>query len=356
MSPIPARCPHCGAPLDVSGEPCSACLFRAVLEFETDASANVQKDALADTQAPLSLAPSPPGAHPDTIGPYRIEGVLGEGGMGVVYLAEQREPLRRKVAIKVIKLGMDTQAVVARFEAERQTLARMDHPNIASVFDAGTTGDGRPYFAMEYVAGVPITEYCDAARLSTRERLTLLTHVCGAIQHAHQKGVVHRDIKPSNVLVTVQDDQPMPKVIDFGIAKATELSAAERTLFTQHGQLVGTPEYMSPEQADRSRTDVDATTDIYSLGVLLYELLVGVLPFDPVVLREAGYDEMLRIVREEEPPRPSARLSTLGAGAGGRHSAAHRDWDPSRRAARRPGLDHAAGDGEGAGAAVRVGV
>ena len=250
------------------------------------------------------------------IGPYRILETLGEGGMGVVYLADQAAPLQRRVALKLIKLGMDTREVVARFEAERQALALMDHPNIASVFDAGTTEDGRPYFVMEYVPGVSITTYCDAHRLSTTERLELFTEVCGAIQHAHQKGVIHRDLKPSNVIVMVQDGRPVPKVIDFGVAKATRQRLTEKTLFTQHGLLIGTPEYMSPEQAEMSAIDVDATTDIYSLGMLLYELLVGELPFESTRLRQAGYAEIQRIIREEEPARPSAKLTSLGAKAG----------------------------------------
>ena len=234
--------------------------------------------------------------------------------MGAVYLAEQQAPHRR-VAVKVIKAGMDTRQVVARFEAERQALAMMDHPNIAMVFDAGMTRDGRPFFAMEYVAGVPITDYCDRHQLSTRGRLALFLHVCAAIQHAHQKGVIHRDVKPSNVLVTVAEGGPVPKVIDFGVAKATNQRLTEKTIFTQLGLLVGTPEYMSPEQAEMSGLDVDTTTDIYALGVLLYELLAGALPFDSARLRRAGYAEIQRIIREEEPAKPSTRLTTLGATA-----------------------------------------
>jgi serine/threonine protein kinase len=210
---------------------------------------------------------------------------------------------------------MDTREVVARFESERQTLALMDHANIARVFDAGNGEDERPYFAMEYVPGIPITEYCDQNRLTNRERLELFLPVCQAVQHAHQKGIIHRDIKPSNVLVSVQDGIAVPKVIDFGVAKAISQKLIKQTFFTEYGMLIGTPEYMSPEQADPNGAEVDTTTDIYSLGALLYELLVGVLPFDPKLLRKAGYEEMRRIIREEETPRPTARLESLGAEA-----------------------------------------
>ncbi len=223
---------------------------------------------------------------------YKLLEELGSGGMGVVYKAEQIKPVKRNVALKIIKLGMDTKQVVARFETERQALAVMDHPNIAKVFDGGATETGRPYFVMEIVRGLPITEYCDKHKLTTGERLKLLTHVCQAIQHAHQKGVIHRDLKPSNILVMVQEDKPVPKIIDFGIAKAIEHRLTERTLFTEQGQLIGTPEYMSPEQAEMSGLDVDTRTDIYSLGVMLYELLVGVLPFDPETLRSASFGEI----------------------------------------------------------------
>ena len=248
----------------------------------------------------------------EQIGPYRIKGILGEGGMGLVYHAEQMEPIRRQVALKVIKLGMDTKEVIARFESERQALALMDHPNIAKVHDAGSTEQGRPYFVMEYVEGIPITDFCDRHRLSTRQRLELFSQVCLAIHHAHQKGIIHRDIKPSNVLVSRQNGDPTPKVIDFGVAKATSQRLTERTMFTEQGQLIGTPEYMSPEQADITGAHVDTTTDVYSLGVLLYELLTGLLPFESEALRAAGFDEIRRIMREEEPPKPSTRLSALG--------------------------------------------
>ena len=272
-----------------------------------------------------SIPPRQP--DPQQIGPYKILEKIGEGGMGVVYLAEQQKPLRRRVALKLIKLGMDTKDVLARFESERQALAVMNHPNIAKVHDAGSTEQGRPYFVMEYVQGVPITDYCDRHRLTTRERLEAFIPVCQAIHHAHQKAIIHRDVKPSNILVSVEDGRPVPKVIDFGVAKATSQRLTERTLFTQHGMLVGTPEYMSPEQAEMTGLDIDVTTDIYSLGVVLYELLAGALPFDPQALRAAGHDEMRRIIREEDPPKPSTRVSTLGANSG--EIARHRKTDPA---------------------------
>ena len=243
------------------------------------------------------------------IGPYKLLQRIGEGGMGAVYLAEQDRPVRRRVALKVIKPGMDTEQVVARFEAERQALAIMDHPCIAKVFDAGVTNSGRPFFVMELVKGVPITEYCDAVHLTPKERLELFIPVCQAIQHAHQKGIIHRDIKPSNVLVAMQDGKPIPKVIDFGIAKAIDQRLTEKTFFTQHGAIIGTLEYMSPEQAEISALDVDTRADIYALGVMLYELLTGSTPLERARLREAGYAEILRRIREEEPPKPSTRLS-----------------------------------------------
>jgi serine/threonine protein kinase/tetratricopeptide (TPR) repeat protein len=251
----------------------------------------------------------------DAIGPYRLMEQIGEGGMGVVYVAEQHQPVRRKVALKIIKPGMDTKQVVARFEAERQALALMDHPNIARVIDAGATESGRPFFVMELVRGIPITDYCDRERLSIPERLELFVLVCRAVQHAHQKGIIHRDLKPSNVLVTVIDGAAVPKVIDFGVAKATGGTLTERTIYTAFQQFIGTPLYMSPEQADLAGVDVDTRSDIYSLGVLLYELLTGTTPFDQETFRTAAFDEMRRILREQEPPRPSTRLSTLGAAA-----------------------------------------
>ncbi|MGA2255993.1 MAG: protein kinase, partial [Thermoguttaceae bacterium] len=250
-----------------------------------------------------------------TIGCYKLLEEIGDGGMGVVYMAEQREPVRRKVALKIIKPGLDTREVIARFEAERQALALMDHPNIAQVLEAGVAGSGRPYFVMEFVNGVQVTNYCDQNRLTTRERLELFIQVCRAIEHAHQKGIIHRDIKPSNVMVTLYDGAPVPKIIDFGVAKSVFGQLTEKTLFTHHGQMLGTPLYMSPEQAEMSGPDVDTRSDIYSLGVMLYELLTGGTPFDRERVREVAYDELRRMVREDDPPRPSDRISTLGAAA-----------------------------------------
>jgi TonB family protein len=272
--------------------------------------------------------PVVPAAHlGERLGAYRILETLGEGGMGIVYLAEQEQPFRRRVALKVIKLGMDTREVVARFEGERQALAMMSHSHIAQIYGAGVTDDGRPYFVMEYVPGIPITEYCDQSELPTRTRLELFVLVCGAIEHAHQKGIIHRDIKPHNILVTVQDSRPVPKVIDFGVAKATRQQLTEKTVFTHLGLLIGTPEYMSPEQAELGSVEITKATDIYSLGVLFYELLVSTLPFDPTVLRRAGYADIQRVIREEEPVPPSTRLTDLGEKA--QDVAQRRRTDPS---------------------------
>lgn len=264
-----------------------------------------------------------PGA---AIGPYKLREQVGEGGMGVVFVAEQERPVRRKVALKVIKPGMDTKEVVARFEAERQALALMDHPNIAKVLDAGSTESGRPYFVMELVRGIPITEYCDQNNLPIRERLELFIEVCQAVQHAHQKGIIHRDVKPSNVLVTLHDGKPVPKVIDFGVAKAISQRLTERTIYTQLRQTVGKPLYMSPEQAELSGLDIDTRTDVYSLGVLLYEMLTGTTPFERQLFEKAAYDEIRRIIREQDPPKPSTKISTLGERATA--ISAHRRTDP----------------------------
>jgi serine/threonine protein kinase/Tol biopolymer transport system component len=264
---------------------------------------------------PRRDAPKLPESPGTVIGRYKLLEKIGEGGMAVVYMAEQQEPIRRKVALKIIKLGMDTRQVIARFEAERQALAMMDHPSIAKVFDAGATETGRPYFVMELVSGVSITEYCDKNNLSTKDRLSLFLQVCHAVQHAHQKGIIHRDLKPSNVMVTHHDGQPVPKVIDFGIAKATNQKLTEKTLFTRYAHVIGTPAYMSPEQAELSDLDVDTRTDIYSLGVLLYELLTGTTPFSEEELRKAGYVEMQRVIREQEPVKPSTRIRTALRGA-----------------------------------------
>ena len=249
----------------------------------------------------------------DRVGRYKLLQQIGEGGCGIVYMAEQEEPIRRRVALKVIKLGMDTKQVIARFEAERQALAMMDHPNIAKVFDAGATETGRPYFVMELVRGVKLTDFCDAERLPTEERLRLIIQVCHAIQHAHQKGVIHRDIKPTNILVPVNDGVPVPKVIDFGIAKATQGRLTDQTLFTAFEQFIGTPAYMSPEQAVLTTVEVDTRSDIYSLGVLLYELLTGETPFVQRELLASGLDEMRRTIREKDPIRPSTRLKAMMA-------------------------------------------
>jgi serine/threonine protein kinase/Flp pilus assembly protein TadD len=246
------------------------------------------------------------------IGPYRLLQKIGVGGMGEVWVAEQQKPIHRRVALKLIKAGMDTKQVIARFESERQALAMMDHPAIAKVYEAGETDEGHPYFVMEYVQGIPITAHCDKSRLTTQERLELFWHVCAGVQHAHQKAIIHRDLKPSNILVAIQDGKAVPKIIDFGVAKATAQSLTERTMYTELGMLIGTPEYMSPEQAEMSGQNVDTRTDVYSLGAILYELLVGALPFEPKELRRAGYDEIRRKIREEDPPKPSTRLSTMG--------------------------------------------
>jgi serine/threonine protein kinase/tetratricopeptide (TPR) repeat protein len=289
---------------------CAADLeLRRQVESLIDAHARAGRFLASPTASFEAGSPEPVGS---TVGPYKLMEQIGEGGMGVVYVAEQTQPLRRKVALKIIKPGMDTKQVITRFEAERQALAMMDHPNIARVFDGGTTPSGRPYFVMELVRGIPITDYCDEQRLTIRERLELFVLLCRAVQHAHQKGIIHRDLKPSNILVTLHDGVAVPKVIDFGVAKATGQSLTDKTVYTAFTQLIGTPLYMSPEQVELSGLDIDTRSDIYSLGVLLYELLTGTTPFDPETLRNAAFDEMRRIIREQEPQSPSTRLSTLG--------------------------------------------
>lgn len=273
--------------------------------------AHAERDSLFDSPDPTQDLETSE-MHGETVGPYKLLQRLGEGGMGVVYLAERQKPVRQRVALKIIKQGMDSKKFIARFEAERQALAMMDHPNIAKVLDAGCTESGRPYFVMELVKGIPISEFCDENRLTTRERLNLFIQVCQAVQHAHQKGIIHRDLKPSNVLVTLYDQKPVPKVIDFGVAKATNQQLTEKTLFTEVGSILGTWEYMSPEQAVLNQLDVDTRTDVYSLGVMLYELLTGETPLDRQSLRKAQIMETLRMIREDEPPKPSTRLSSLG--------------------------------------------
>jgi serine/threonine protein kinase/WD40 repeat protein len=317
-------CSRCGTALAAdapAGGVCPACLLNLGLDAET-------------VRYPQGAV-----AGDDTyVGPYRLLKLLGEGGMGMVYLAEQVEPIHRTVALKLIKLGMDTRAVIGRFDSERQALAMMDHPNVAQIYDAGATPGGRPYFVMEYVPGIPISEFCREHRLELRQKLELLIQVAHGVQHAHEKGIIHRDLKPANVLVTLQDGRPIPKIIDFGLAKAIRKNLSEETFFTETGTFIGTPEYMSPEQAAMSE-HVDTRTDIHSLGVLLYELLVGVRPFDSGDLRESRYLEILRVIREDDPPMPSARAHSLGGGALDRQLRGDLDWitvkalekDPARR-------------------------
>ena len=296
------HCPQCGAnlPPDAPEGLCPKCLMKAVQpSYGNDVNATLEQSHLIEG----------PGTK---IGRYELLSLIGEGGMGLVYQAEQKEPVKRRVALKIIKPGMDTKQVVTRFEAERQTLAILEHPNIAHVFDAGTTETGRPYFVMEYVEGRSITKYCDQQKLSIEQRLELFQEVCEGVHHAHQKGIIHRDIKPSNVLVSVQNDKAIPKIIDFGIAKAITQPLSGETAYTEQGQLLGTPEYMSPEQAEMAYQDVDTRSDIYSLGVLLYELLAGVPPFDAKRLREGGIEHIQQVICEEQPRTPSARLTSLG--------------------------------------------
>ncbi len=311
------KCPKCHSENPPGRPACDAC--------------GAALPTIAETLDARAMPVEPPHKEPGLgsliAGKYKLVKELGKGGMGVVFLADQTAPVKRQVALKIIKLGMDTHHVVARFEAERQALAVMDHPNIAKVFDGGATDTGRPYFVMELVKGIPLTTYCDQNELTTRERLELFIPICEAVQHAHQKGVIHRDLKPSNVLVAVQDGKPVPKIIDFGIAKAIDHRLAESTLFTEQGLLIGTPAYMSPEQAELSGLDIDTRTDIYSLGVMLYELLIGVLPFDQKMLRAAAFNEIQRIIREIDPPRASTQIIKLGET--NTTIAGHRRTDPA---------------------------
>jgi len=318
-------CPKCHAPIPAEAPQglCPKCLVRVSLEIpEGNAECGT---ATPDSQRGGPNAESSPEGsvilrEPDIlaeqtgmmIGRYKLLQEIGAGGFGMVFMAEQQEPVQRKVALKIIKAGMDTREIIARFEAERQALALMDHPNIARVLDGGTTSSGRPYFVMELVRGIPITDYCDQANLSTRDRLALFIKVCRAVQHAHQKGVIHRDLKPSNVLVTLQDGEAVPKVIDFGVAKALGQKLTEKTLFTRFEQMIGTPAYMSPEQAALGGLDIDTRSDVYSLGVLLYELLTGVTPLDTETLRNGALDEIRRMIQETDPPKPSTRVVALG--------------------------------------------
>ncbi len=307
---------ECQSPQDRAECLDRACKNNADLRGKIEALLQAHQDAgnfLGGPAAPPEVTSDHPlrEGPSSQIGPYKLLEQIGEGGMGVVFMAEQTRPVQRRVALKIIKTGMETRQVVARFEAERQALAMMDHPNIARVLDAGATEAGRPYFVMELVRGVPMTEFCNQNGLSIRDRLELFVTVCQAVQHAHQKGIIHRDIKPTNVLVTLHDGHPVIKVIDFGVAKATGQKLTDKTLFTGFTQMIGTPLYMSPEQAEMSGLDVDTRSDIYSLGVLLYELLTGTTPFTSERFKTAAYDEIRRIIREEEPPRPSTRLTTL---------------------------------------------
>jgi tetratricopeptide (TPR) repeat protein len=305
------------AVVDYLLEETGAVVGRGELEVDCSTSPDAGPAQGNDAEARTLSLSHPPAPLPRQVGRYKLLQSIGEGGFGSVFMAEQQTPIRREVAVKIVKAGMDTRQVIARFEAERQALAMMDHPGIAKVLDAGQTAAGRPFFAMELVRGVPVTDYCDRHRLTIRQRLELFADVCNAVQHAHQKGIIHRDLKPSNVLVTLHDGEPVPKVIDFGIAKATQARLTEKTLFTEYRQLIGTPEYMSPEQAEMSALDIDTRADIYSLGVLLYELLTGATPFRSQQLHSKSFAEIQRIIREVEPPKPSTQLRASGEALAG---------------------------------------
>ena len=285
---------------------------RVLLAAHSDVSEFLDEPKLTP-EIEAELARLKPEEAGETIGPYKLREQIGEGGFGTVWVADQEKPVRRRVALKIIKMGMDTKEVIARFEQERQALAMMDHPNIAKVLDAGATQFGRPFFVMELVRGLKITDYCDEQKLSTQERIALFITVCQAVQHAHQKGIIHRDLKPSNILVTINDGKAVPKVIDFGVAKATQGRLTDATVYTQFQQMIGTPLYMSPEQAEMTSLDIDTRSDIYALGVLLYELLTGHTPIEQDTLARVGLDEIRRLIREVDPPRPSMRMKTLAA-------------------------------------------
>src|SRR6187397_771905 len=312
-------CPKCGTllPSDALEGLCPKCVGRVAFERAPGLLSESQEGSdIAELAVEAELARLKPEEAGERIWNYKLLEQIGKGGFGTVWVADQERPVRRRVALKIIKLGMDTKEVIARFGQERQALAMMDHPHIAKVLDAGATRWGRPFFVMELVRGIKITDYCDQANLSTAERLTLFIAVCQAVQHAHQKGIIHRDIKPSNILVTLHDGVPVPKVIDFGVAKATQRQRlTDLTIYTEFQQMIGTPLYMSPEQAEMSGLDIDTRSDIYSLGVLLYELLTGRTPFDPQELMRKGVDEMRRAIREQEPAKPSTALHTMAAAA-----------------------------------------
>ena len=333
--PAERTCPRCGTPLscDALEGLCPACVGRAAF---ADASASEEagdaRDSAPSPEVEADLARLKPEEAGERIGNYKLLEQIGQGGFGTVWVAEQERPVHRRVALKIIKLGMDTKEVIARFEQERQALALMDHPHIAKVFDAGATQWGRPFFVMELVRGINITDYCDHANLPTAERLALFIQVCNAVQHAHQKGIIHRDLKPSNILVTLHDGVPVPKVIDFGVAKAMQKQRlTDLTIYTQFQQMIGTPLYMSPEQAEMSGIDIDTRSDIYSLGVLLYELLTGRTPFDPGELMRKAHDEIRRVIREQDPQTPSMFVHTMAADIRA-NVALHRQSDPAKLA------------------------